>query len=204
MAAWKRNRIIRRLIEQQHDMPDRRTLEQLREVWDGGGSADVDLVQDMCRRAKDADRPILECGSGMTTLLLGIYSSMPVLALEDSLAWTKRIRAAIRWYGLGDTVVVAHCPLVRWQNFTWYDVSGAPLSDAYSLVVCDGPIGERDPDQLSRYGLVPAMGERIADATILLDDVERAAEQKTLRLWQKHGRSYRIEDPATRSYAVVD
>jgi len=56
----------------------------------------------------------------------------------------------------------------------------------FSLVVCDGPPGTT---RGGRYGFLPVMLPYLSSkCTILLDDVEREGEQKTLLLWKEENR----------------
>lgn len=201
--AVERNGLIRRLASEPHRLPSEAELQRLKVAWNGGGGvADIGYLQEVALRAQCAEGPILECGSGLTTLLLGIYAKTPVLSLEENRAWHRRMRAAMRWYGLGG-VTIAFTPVVHSGGFAWFDVSSVELATSYELVVCDGPVSRPHYSVPSRYGLLPVVGDRLRGATILLDDVEREEEQEVLRRWSRQGAKFAISERRGRDFAIV-
>ncbi len=200
-GAYKRNAILRRLAAEPDNLPSRETLRSLKAAWGGGGVADVAYMDEMCRRARDCRQPILECGSGLTTVLLGIYARVPVVSLEEAERWAERMRAALHWYGI-TRVALEYCPIVDHGAYTWYRIPPG-IPDRFSLVVCDGPIAHRKVGA-PRYGLLPAMRDRFDESTvILLDDVARPSEANALHRWQDEGYAASIVDEAGRSFAII-
>lgn len=199
-AAYDRDRQLRRLASDRDRLPTLSVLGRLKDAWGGGAVADVGYAAEVCRRARDARAPILECGSGLTTLLLGIYASVPVVSLEESSRWADRMRAALRWYGIPG-VSVEYCPIVDYGSFSWYTVPELP--SRVSLVVCDGPVAYKK-EGAPRYGVVPLLRERFDDRTvILLDDVDRTTERSAIEMWAAEGFSASIVDEGSRAFAVV-
>lgn len=133
--------------------------------------------------ALECEGPILECGSGLSTLLLGVVAHQRGIrhrALEHTPDWAERVEGMLEAYGLGQTRVV-RAPLVSSDGFDWYAVEPDDLPGGITLVICDGPPGTT---RGARYGLLPVMQHRLAPAcTILLDDVGRQAEQDVLARW---------------------
>lgn len=130
--------------------------------------------------------PILECGSGATTLLMGAltrHRQTPIRVLEHNRDWYDylcRILEALRF----EHVQMRYAPLTDYDNFQWYQAP-AQIVDPFRLVVCDGP-----PSSTSggRYGLVPVMQDQLAkDCVILLDDTHRRGEQDAIAGWQRLG-----------------
>src|SRR5207302_10990097 len=75
-TAWQRQqmrRAMRRLVAlPPGTTPERRLLDELRAAWDNEGfTADIDYLAEVARHAAQTPGPVLECGSGLTTLLLG-------------------------------------------------------------------------------------------------------------------------------------
>jgi hypothetical protein len=102
-----------------------------------------------------------------------------VVALEHIDEWARRVRTALARVGLADHATVRLAPLISYGPFTWY--SDPPLDRTYVLAVCDGPPSTTPG---GRYGLWPVMrGSLASGATVLLDDLERPAEQGILRRW---------------------
>lgn len=126
---------------------------------------------------------VLECGSGLSTLLLAAMASKTgrqVVALEHVPAWAARVRRALEQHGLSRAATVIDAPLRPHSAFSWYD--HAPNGPArYAVVVCDGP---PSTTQGGRYGLLPVMRAQLGNScVILLDDAARAEEQAILARW---------------------
>lgn len=127
--------------------------------------------------------PILECGSGLSTLLVGLvaqHHGRDVWSLEHHPEWAERVRGALRSFGVR-SVQLLQAPLRDYGGFSWYDVPDEAIPDDFSLVLCDGPPGKTPG---GRYGFLPVMRSRLAeDCTIILDDAEREEEQSVARRW---------------------
>lgn len=135
------------------------------------------------RHALATPGPILECGSGLSTLVLGTIAQRRGIghwALEHTPEWATRVQAGLDRYGL-DSVLPPAKPLRDHGAFCWYDVDTAALPAAFALVVCDGPPGAT---RGGRYGLVPVLGSRLGPGcVILLDDAHRAEERDIAQRW---------------------
>src|SRR5438309_6903106 len=81
-------------------VPDHRLLAELRSAWDNEGfTADLDYLAEVARLAAATPGPVLECGSGLTTLLLGALAGRPRgegWALGHDPQWRRRGGAALR------------------------------------------------------------------------------------------------------------
>lgn len=148
-------------------------------------SADVSYLAAVCRAAGEASESILECGSGLTTVLLGLIGDrrgIVVHTLENQPEWAER--AATLLNSLGIRSVRIHCaPLRDYGAFQWYDVP-EDLPPAFDLVVCDGP--RMRTTRGGRYGLLPVMYRHITARTVvLMDDVKRTQEQEIIERWQR-------------------
>jgi hypothetical protein len=151
--------------------------------------------------ATSARGPVLEYGSGLTTLLLALHlGHQAAWSLEQMEEWQRRVQTRLRLAGTGANVLLA--PLTSYGSFQWYDVPAALPRDEFRLVVCDGPPGTTPG---GRYGLLPILGERLPKgAVILLDDAQRLGEQAVLQCWEKEaGWRYTMKDNGTASYAIV-
>lgn len=139
-----------------------------------------------CLLAAAASRqPILECGSGLSTLLLGVVAARrdsTVWSLEHHAAWAERVSVHLQKRNIG-TVKYCVAPLHDYGRFTWYDISSIHLPDDFGVVVCDGP-PESTPG--GRYGLLPVMQSHLAPGClILMDDFKRKGEQQAAEQWQQ-------------------
>lgn len=152
--------------------------------WGNDWSAQREFLHACLEEAWVAKGPILECGSGLSTLLLGVVAQRRGLAhrvLEHAPEWAARVERELRRYGLGSTQLDVG-PLKDYGDFGWYDPQRASLPATFALVVCDGPPGDTKG---GRYGLVPVLGERLAPGcVILLDDAGRTQELAIARRWE--------------------
>jgi hypothetical protein len=170
-------------------------LATFRASWGNDGyTAPVEYLQLVADRARNTGGPILECGSGCSTLLLGLVAAtrgVEVWSLEHDAQWRDRVTGALRRLGVGGVRVV-HAPLRSYGGFDWYAPGDATtLPDRFTLVVCDGPpsVSTRG----GRYGLLPVMGGRFGPGTeVLLDDAARPEEAAVLSRWATE-RAFRTE-----------
>ncbi|HET9473606.1 MAG TPA: class I SAM-dependent methyltransferase, partial [Steroidobacteraceae bacterium] len=135
---------------------------------------------------RDADGPILECGSGLSTILIGTVaqaSGNKVLSLEHEPRYAVKVQHYLDKYHL-TSVKLCVAPLSTYGDFDWYTPpSFDSIPEKFSVVVCDGPPGTT---RGGRYGLVPVMLEKLRpDCTILLDDGAREGERETADRWAK-------------------
>jgi hypothetical protein len=126
---------------------------------------------------------ILECGSGLSTLLLGIVaqsSGARLCTLEHSQAWADKVQFYLQRFRI-ESVRIFCKPLRSYGDFEWYDPPLELLPRKFALTVCDGP--PASTTQGGRYGLLPVMGSRLSGSIILLDDAQRPEEQAIARRW---------------------
>ncbi|WP_411725383.1 hypothetical protein [Methyloglobulus sp.] len=127
--------------------------------------------------------PILECGSGLSTILLGAVAKRQGQGhwvLEHKPAWANKAQRYLSEYKL-DSIIYAK-PLKNYGDFCWYEVPLDRMPDSFFLVVCDGPPSRTKG---GRYGLIPVLRERLkSGCVILLDDAEREAELDIAKRWE--------------------
>lgn len=165
--------------------PDHAVLRDLVRGWGNEEwSALEELLAACVDQALTVDGPILECGSGLTTIVMGAIAKrrgQHVWALEHRPEWGARVQACLDRYGL-DCVTLHTKPLRDHAEFSWYDPPLASMPDRFSSVVVDGPPGGTKG---GRYGLLPLMRKRLAPGCVLLlDDADREGEQAVGRRWE--------------------
>lgn len=165
--------------------PKRELLKKLRLGWDNQGwDAKLDYLEEITIRAAVTEGPILECGSGLTTLLLGFLAgrrNIEIWSLEHDIDWHRRVSLAIERFGVPG-VNLCLAPLRDRQDFNWYDPPLERMPNNFKLVICDGP---PDLANCGRYGLLPILGSRLdPGAVILFDDVREPGQQEVLRRWE--------------------
>jgi hypothetical protein len=183
------------------------SAELLRRLVYGWGneimSAMPEYLEAILKALRSADGAALECGSGLSTLLLGTIAASTgkrIWSLENDRGWARRVRRALGRYGVR-AVEVCHAPLRDYGDFTWYDPPMGRLPEGFSLVVCDGPPGDTPG---GRYGLLPVMRERLRPGcTILLDDLHRPAEREIAARWARElGARFEVHG-GSKPYAVM-
>ncbi len=183
-ALW---RAVQRLMAAPaHRTPDRALLADLREAWGNDGyCADLDFLCEVARWAARTPGPVLECGAGLTTILLGTLAArrwVDVWSLEHDRRWHARVAAVLQRHHIPG-VHLTLAPLRSYGDFTWYDAPLQAMPARFALVVCDGP-----PEQTrgGRYGLVPILRDRLkGGSVILLDDAARESEFRALCRWTR-------------------
>jgi predicted O-methyltransferase YrrM len=186
-------------------VPGRRLLQSLREAWGNDGfSADVAFLEALVAQAATTPGPVLECGSGLTTVLLGALAGtrgVEVWTLEHEPGWFARTETVL-WRHHVPGVRFCLAPLRDYGAFTWYDPPLEELPEAFSLVVCDGPPAVTPG---GRYGLMPLLGGSLAPgAVVLLDDAARPSEAAVVEQWSRE-RALRVQqfDPSEGAFAVI-
>jgi len=185
---------LRRAIERIANLPlgavpTPEMLTDLQAGWANDGfAARIDFLTEVATRAATTAGPILECGSGMTTLLMGLLAGrrgVQTYSLEHIEEWRARVLDAIQQFEIPNVEILL-TPLRDFDGFSWYDAPLAELPNRFDLLICDGPPGET---RGGRYGLLPVMRERLGKgAVILLDDTERSGEAEVLRRWMNEAK----------------
>ncbi len=125
----------------------------------------------------------LECGSGLSTILLGViakYKGQTHWALEHSPEWASKVQKYLDFYRLHNVVLTVK-PLRDYGEFDWYDAPLDNMPKDFALVVCDGPPSDT---RGGRHGFLPVMKTRLApDCVILLDDIARQQELDIAEQW---------------------
>jgi predicted O-methyltransferase YrrM len=165
-------------------VPTRATLQLLQQGWGNEGyAADVSYLAAVAEEAARTSGPILECGSGLTTIILGLVAGrrgVEVWTLEHQPEWHALLAAVLKRYRVRD-VHLCLAPLADYGGYSWYAPEWAGMPNDFRVIVCDGP-PEDTPG--GRSGLWPVAGARITrGAVTLLDDATRPSEAEVIRQW---------------------
>jgi len=168
------------------DDVDIRLLKKLVYGWGNESwSIDHQNLAETLRWVSATTGPILECGSGLTTLLvgmLGFASGRHLWSLEHDPVWAERTQKRIGRLG----IVGVHLRLTDlrdYGSYSWYSPPLAEMPSDFGLVLCDGPPGTTHG---GRYGLLPTMHEKLApDCVVLLDDATREGEHEIMKRWSE-------------------
>jgi predicted O-methyltransferase YrrM len=187
------------------ELPSRELLKKLRLGWDNQGwDAKFGYMEEIMRRVVATKGPILECGSGLSTFVMGHLAGSPgnkIWTLEHNADWHRRVSATLKRYRI-QGVNLSCAPLREYAEFNWYDPPLAEMPDKFSLVICDGP-----PDLAhgGRYGLLPIFGNRLeSGAVILFDDAREPGQPEVLRRWaDEFGVNVELRETDEVSFAIV-
>jgi predicted O-methyltransferase YrrM len=136
------------------------------DAWGNRFAASPVLMSSLAMLAREAKGPILECGGGLSTLVMAAANpNVELHTLEDSPIFADHLRLSLDRYGVGKNVII-HCQLLRdgWYNT---DTLTAYPRHHWALAFLDGPRrgdGERST-ALERVDL--------SQAVIIADDVQQ-------------------------------
>jgi hypothetical protein len=190
---------------------DRDFIEQFRRAWGNESfSADVDYISEIVARVGNCSGPVLECGSGLTTLvaaLVGKQCDVTVWSLEQDVHWAEFVRRQLKRNRIYN-VELRNAPLVEYDGYIWYDIEGIKLPGYFDLVLCDGPAffdGWGPAREQSRYGLLPTLERRgTSVGEILFDDATESRAANIFRRWrQEFGMGHRLIQTKDGDLAVV-
>lgn len=176
--------LLRRIRAGDQEPANSSRLRRLSWAWGNTAwSAGPGFINTALELADSVDGPVLECGSGLSTLIVGArlaQHNRKLVSLEHDMRWYLRIAVLLQRHGLNN-VALCYARLRDYGGFVWYDSEAVPGKIDFKLVLCDGPPGKTSG---GRYGLVPVMQPRLAsDATILLDDYHRDDEHRIAHRW---------------------
>jgi len=173
---------------------DSRVIPDLIYGWGNERWSALDEYLKACvRSALTCTGPLLECGSGLTTILIGTVAQQTnntMWSLEHASDWGERAARYLKKYRIKAVQLWVH-PLKNYGAFAWYDPPVESLPNNFAMVICDGPPGTT---RGGRSGLAAVMKDRIAPGTlILLDDAAREQEQTMAMRWSKElGADYEV------------
>lgn len=136
---------------------------RLYETWGNNWALQPEQLQVMYEIAKERDGAVLECGCGLSTLILGALGKR-VTAFENDKSWFDKVN---------DILISAGIDSVELHNVSfkdgWYDTTAYKGDDLFNLILCDGP-----PRTIGREGLPLFIKDKITDnCTIIIDDYEK-------------------------------
>lgn len=142
---------------------------QNREWAAGVGMATACLL--LSKRVKGQ---VLECGSGLTTLIMAINGA-EVHSLEHDPIWADRTKSALKTLGL--TANVHYSPIRDHGAYRWYE--SWPKLEKIDLLVCDGP-----PRLIGREGLA-LIEDQLSGAVMVWDDATSVGTMGMIDRWEK-------------------
>lgn len=157
-----------------------------------GWAASPDFLAQLAQHAlEEKPRTVVECSSGVTTLVLArcmqLNGAGKVYSLEHDEQYAEQTRAHLARHGLASFAEVVVAPLralpIDAASWLWYTLDGLPKATPIDMLVIDGP--PRAVGPLARYPAGPTLFHRLAPrATVFLDDAGRADELAILARWK--------------------
>lgn len=133
---------------------------------------------------------IVECGSGVSTLVLARLCRNRgfgrVVSFDHDEAFAGATRRHLERLGLADHATVVHAPLVRQtigeRSCLWYRIDPDAIPDRIDLLVIDGP-PQPVCGELARLPALDLLGPRLgAGASVVFDDADRKDERDIVKL----------------------
>lgn len=183
----------------------------MRHLWGNEGwSADLCYLEAVARRMHGVTGPVLECGSGLTTIVAGVLAerrNVHLLSLEQDPSWAAFMQSRLSRFRIS-TVTVMHAPLVAYEGFLWFDVRELKLPESFELVICDGPAinGQQEPYQSAwRVGLIPVLRERAVEVgEVLMDDADDQRASALRTRWEdEYGLHVQVANTSTGEYLIA-
>ena len=175
------------------------TMGEIYRIWDNPYAATPDMLFTLMLLARSAKGPILECGSGISSLVMALSTDQTVHAFEHSPVWAQYLENKCRYYGINNLEI--HCePLQDYGAYEWYSYpTGLP---DFALVVCDGPPSTPNDRPLKggRSGLLE-LKDKIKDAQFVFDDAGNGHGSAVHELIEQLGLDVKIFGQV-REYAV--
>lgn len=152
--------------------------------WGNEWSAMHEYLVACIEHAMTTDGHILECGSGLSTILVSAAAQKKgnkIWTLEHIPEWGNKVTKHLEVLKL-TSATMCISPIKSYGDFSWYAPRAELIPEIFSLVICDGPPGGTPG---GRYGLVPVMKKKLGPGTvILLDDGGRIEEQEIAKRWK--------------------
>lgn len=160
-------------------------------------------------------RVIVECGAGLSTLLIGNLikqnRSGHLYSVEEDKNWHRTMSDLINVQGLEEWITLVHAPLEPYSvgdghEVKWYSTEALKQAlstvDRIGLLIVDGP---KTVDQLSRFPALPHFASMVDGNTLLvLDDANRPQEAYVIDEWQKrYNLSVKIHEGPKRKQAYI-
>lgn len=159
------------------------TYLELHEAWGNNlWAAEGDLLTAAVLMARETEGPILECGSGLSTLVMAAAAGpgRMVYALENEWSWQIRLRQIANSVGLKNIKIECN-PLENYGDYDWYSVPDW-LPEQFGMAFIDGP---PQSTRGGREGFLHQMADRLEPGcAVLMDDVGVSeANRATVARW---------------------
>ncbi|WP_163324802.1 glycosyltransferase [Draconibacterium mangrovi] len=156
---------------------------------------------------------IVECGSGLSTLVGGYLAKNKIIKQFISVEHDKQFHEAtladLKEHGLEKYVTLVHTPLksvyIDGEEWLWYDTDIIETKiNEIDILLVDGPPGQLQKN--SRYPAIPLLKKYFNNSTrIILDDSNRSDEQEIINKWLVESPNLKLNQlETTKGMAVLN
>jgi predicted O-methyltransferase YrrM len=187
------------------EIVDIRSLVHLRNLysdytpWSGVATRPTALVYLLNDIIMHQRTHIVECGSGISTLLIASMLKQSgkkprFCSIDHSSEWLDILRSKLEASNTADYVELVHAPLTQttngWkENAMWYDeetLKSCLSPEPIDLLFIDGPPASEKHISHSRYPALPFFKDSLHEgATVILDDSCRKPEREIATRWNR-------------------
>ena len=190
-------------------LPNGLSEDQLTDLWrlwgDNLPASRVPYIRTCIVEAARCPGPILQCGSGLSSILIGILchqASAPtkhLWILEHDPHWGSVVRSWLEQYEISKAHVIS-APVDQFDGFVWYVLDAKRLPANFALVLCDATSALPS----SARGVV----ERVYDhldhrCVILARNAKRPRDLKNLADWAKSRRAPIVVQDGAEPYVKI-
>ena len=138
---------------------------------------------------KESPSVILECGSGVSTVIIAYCLQMNgkghIYSLEHEQKFAQITRDTLKKRKLDKWSTVITAPLetlsIEKNDYFWYSLNSIPKSK-FDMIIVDGPPYSINP--MARYPAIPVLLDHLTkNGSLFLDDAERKEEKEIVRRW---------------------
>lgn len=163
---------LRYMVERLSDGHDTAAIAEAQRYRDNPFGASLEGLTTCAALARRADGPILDVGSGLSTIVMAAVSDHQVFAIEHDPIFAGELERMAK--AAGTRIALCAAPIKN----GWYDLSAYPdLPERFALAFVDGP-----PRRLgSRRPFFTHFGDRVDD--IIVDDVDQRDYGNEVEAW---------------------
>jgi predicted O-methyltransferase YrrM len=165
-----------------------------------GWAASPDFLAILARHALDhRPRAVVECGSGVSTVILArcmqLNGAGRVFSFDHDARFAEETRRNLERHGLSEWAEVIHAPLQKHAHgadeWNWYDTRNLP-DVRIDMLVVDGP--PMPLGKMIRYPAGPVLFPRLSSsAAVFMDDADRDDERQIVDRWIAENPGFRVE-----------
>jgi len=175
------------------------------------GAISPDLAVILIKIIKERKpKNILECGSGISTLIMAYclkdLGEGHIWSLEHDKNYADITGENLKKHKLEDRASVIFAPLkemsIREKSWLWYDTEFLNKIEKIDLLLIDGP--PENIREMARYPSLPLLAGSLSEsAVIVVDDASRRDEKAMVDLWLKEFKNFQYDFNKTEKGTVI-